>query len=439
MNRYVVATAAVTLLIVGAAFALALRDGANHASSAGPVPTVEGSSASEKPAAPSADGQAALTTTASLATATVPASVRLGTWQRLPAAPIAVPYTSASVWTGTEMLIFGRVTSLKGGFATFDVAAAYNPATETWRKLHPGPGLNREGHDEAVWTGSEMLVTGITSAAYNPATNRSRLLPAPPPGWDPAFTVWTGRRLIGWGGGCCGDSNAWGAAYTPATNSWEMLPRAPLAGRQGTVGAWTGTELIIVGGNDADGKVFATAAARAPHGRDGDVGRHRSPRRWRPTRVGNGPGEPVCRRSGLQPVDQPLAAAARHGNQSRRARRRVDRQPAAGMGRGDHPRRCLRSPAARARLRPGDQPLVAAAGLAATWPIRGDRGLDRGQDDPLGRQAGRLWIRRAVCRWGRLHARQALGLRKSTLMMRLTGAGARTRRWPAGEGSRAVR
>jgi hypothetical protein len=270
MNRYVVATAAVTLLIVGAAFAFALRDGANHASSAGPVPTVEGSSASEKPAAPSADGQAALTTTASLATATVPASVRLGTWQRLPAAPIAVPYTRASVWTGTEMLIFGRVTSLKGGFATgkyFDVAAAYNPATETWRKLHPGPGFRggSEGHDEAVWTGSEMLVTGITNAAYKPATNHWRLLPAPPEGWGaPAFTVWTGRQLIGWGGGCCGDSNAWGAAYTPATNSWEMLPPAPLAGRQGTVGAWTGTELIIVGGNDADGKVFATAAAYNP-------------------------------------------------------------------------------------------------------------------------------------------------------------------------------
>jgi hypothetical protein len=103
------------------------------------------------------------------------------TWHRLPALQIDAPYISTSVWTGTEFLIFGRTrTDVTGG--DFDVAAAYNPTTDTWRKL-PG-GSNREGAFEgankSVWTVSEMLIWGITNKAFDPATNRWRSLPEPP-------------------------------------------------------------------------------------------------------------------------------------------------------------------------------------------------------------------------------------------------------------------
>src|SRR5712691_7562110 len=155
---------------------------------------------------------------------------KVGTWQRLPAAPIEAPYVRESVWTGTEMLVFGRVMSfLPGG--DFDVAAAYDPATHTWRKLPAGPDREGsfEGGNQAVWTGSEMLVWGITNKAFNPTTGRWRLLSDPPLSWGgPAVTVWTGRQMIGWGGGCCDDSTADGEAYNPATDSWETLPKAPL-------------------------------------------------------------------------------------------------------------------------------------------------------------------------------------------------------------------
>src|SRR5204862_390002 len=71
-------------------------------------------------------------------------------------------------------------------------------------------------------------------------------------------------RRRGPGGACCGDAVAGGMAYTPATNSWEELPPAPLAGRQSLTGAWDGSELILVGGSDADGNVFSGAAAYDP-------------------------------------------------------------------------------------------------------------------------------------------------------------------------------
>jgi len=85
-----------------------------------------------------------------------------------------------------------------------------------------------------------------------------------------AVTVWTGRQVLTWGGGCCDDYSAGGAAYTPATNTWQRLPASPLEGRHAT-GAWTGKELIVVGGIGKDNggnvvgyKVFADAAAYDP-------------------------------------------------------------------------------------------------------------------------------------------------------------------------------
>jgi N-acetylneuraminic acid mutarotase len=79
-----------------------------------------------------------------------------------------------------------------------------------------------------------------------------------------AVTVWTGKEVLMWGGGCCGNSSADGVAYNPTTNTWSKLPRSPLPGRQQTVAAWTGKELIVAGGNDADGNLFADAASYDP-------------------------------------------------------------------------------------------------------------------------------------------------------------------------------
>jgi hypothetical protein len=212
--------------------------------------------------------QAGPTVTSAVATATRLARVARpnGTWRRLPGAPIPAPYTLASVWTGSEMLIFGRVSRTLPA-RDFDVLGSYRPATSSWRRLPPGPGHKgaSEGSQAAVWTGKEMVTWGITTAAFSPLTGRWRALPVSPIAGRaaPTLVVWTGRQMIGWGGGCCGESAADGAAYTPTTNSWRKLPTGPLAGRYAS-GAWTGRDLIIAGGSNADGKVFADAAAYAP-------------------------------------------------------------------------------------------------------------------------------------------------------------------------------
>ena len=182
-----------------------------------------------------------------------------GSWHRLPAAPITPDFNRTSVWTGKEMLVFGRdqQTALDANgnpYATksLNVAAAYNPRTDTWRSLDPPRATTGFMNLSSVWTGKEMLVWGQgTREAFNPVTNTwrglsgSRLLSI-----HDGFgaVVWTGRELIGWGGGCCGDAFSDGVAYSAARSTWRALPRAPLAGSQHPLSVWTGRRMIVISG-----------------------------------------------------------------------------------------------------------------------------------------------------------------------------------------------
>jgi len=133
-----------------------------------------------------------------------------------------------------------------------------------------------------AWTGREVLVVGGAveagdgtsldleqpGAAYDPAADAWRALPAPP--LEPRRSMawaWTGRELVVWGGigrlGVLAD----GAAYDPAADAWRTLPPSPLSPRSGAGAVWTGAELLVLGGSDlagglADGAAYDPAADR---------------------------------------------------------------------------------------------------------------------------------------------------------------------------------
>jgi len=223
-------------------------------------PATPGSSAS-----PAASASPPGTPTASPSASTpAPPPPEAGTWRLLPAAPATAPLGSlVSVWTGSQMLIRG----VSWGQPPKAVTLSYTPATGIWRTLAPGPApLTVEGWDSAIWTGKEMLTFGPGgTGAYNPVTGTWRPVSPNMLGTLGAVRVWTGRQAIFWGGGCCGEALADGAAYTPAANTWQALPRAPLSARYAS-GVWTGTEVIIAGGMSPDPamQVFADAAAYNP-------------------------------------------------------------------------------------------------------------------------------------------------------------------------------
>src|SRR5438128_7048107 len=117
--------------------------------------------------------------------ATAAARPLSGTWRALPKAPIAPNDGGlASVWTGRQMIVFGRSAKKALGGATsnrVNVAAAYDPPRNVWRRLSPPKPTPSFMDNDAVWTGKEVLVWGQgTRLAYNPQTNRWRRLPNSP-------------------------------------------------------------------------------------------------------------------------------------------------------------------------------------------------------------------------------------------------------------------
>ena len=197
-----------------------------------------------------------------LGSSTKPATA---SWRPIPAAPLAFEAGQTSVWTGKELIVSGLTGAGADGnlLEATEAALAYDPARRSWRRLAAPPKTEAYCRRKAVWTGREMLVWGCRLTAYDPAADDWRL--RPPPASGAGIVVWTGRELVGWGGGCCGDAVARGEAYDPATESWRELAESPLAPEQEPLGAWSGHELILfVSGTSAvDGKPLPDKLARA--------------------------------------------------------------------------------------------------------------------------------------------------------------------------------
>jgi hypothetical protein len=198
-----------------------------------------------------------------------------GEWRRIAAAPFEQAAISG-VWTGREAIV-----AFDPGFAPHAMRfAAYDPATDRWAEP-PAPPIGLQAPfaltPVAVWSGDEVLVWGyadgpggdsfdgqMRAMAYDPSRHSWRTLPDPPvQGLIRAEPVWTGTELLVWGGNVSGaEVPAQGAGYNPVTDHWRTLPAGPLAARENPTTIWTGREMIIWGGIFGDP---TEGAAYNPH------------------------------------------------------------------------------------------------------------------------------------------------------------------------------
>ena len=201
-----------------------------------------------------------------------------GRWSPMAASPTGPLRGATAVWTGSRMLVWGSAPTGPGDgpAPTVETGAAYDPAADRWTPISPSP-LRTVGGHSAVWTGERMLVWGgsvgespiADGASYDPATDRWTELPPAP--LDPRYdhtAVWTGDRMIVWGGFSGEESPsrtafADGAAYDPVTDAWSTLPAAPIPGRAMHVAVWTGGSMVIWGGTGATG-ITADGASYDP-------------------------------------------------------------------------------------------------------------------------------------------------------------------------------
>jgi N-acetylneuraminic acid mutarotase len=167
-----------------------------------------------------------------------------------------------AVWTGSRMIVWGGETDLTTS-VVFRDGGSYDPVTDTWTTLSLVNAPSARTLHTAVWTGSRMIVWGgydglssfQSGGRYDPATNtwqKTKLEGAPPARFDHT-AVWSGTRMIVWGGwNVAGSVLATGGRYDPAANSWtptSLGPGVPEA-RVDPTSVWTGDEMIIWGGSD---------------------------------------------------------------------------------------------------------------------------------------------------------------------------------------------
>ena len=172
-----------------------------------------------------------------------------------------------AVWTGDVMIVWGGHFGIDEGgccIGYYNSGGRYDPATDAWTPTSRQDGPEGHWGHTAVWTGSRMIVWGgrkgpnldvDTGARYDPVSDS----------WTPTSTlgtplrralhagVWTGDEMIVWGGvtpDIIGEvpTNT-GARYDPLTDSWTPTPTAgaPLPRARSTA-VWTGQEMIVWGG-----------------------------------------------------------------------------------------------------------------------------------------------------------------------------------------------
>ncbi len=205
-----------------------------------------------------------------------------GTWRSTTMAGAPTKRQGHSmVWTGREVLVWGGISGYTGGGCPgatyFNDGRRYDPVNDIWSPMTVSGAPTVRAGVQAQWTGKQLVIWGGYNGTGGAATNTGGLYDpsldnaagTSTTAWttmvNPAAEVvgraayasaWTGKEFLmwgGWNGGAVGT----GARYTPPitnlSNTWVQISStngtgAPEA-RYGHAAVWTGSKMIIWGGN----------------------------------------------------------------------------------------------------------------------------------------------------------------------------------------------
>lgn len=181
----------------------------------------------------------------------------------------AIDGNHRAAWTGTHMAVWGgtyAAPSGDGGAGVVGISGVqtgglYDPATNTWTPITTDGAPGGRAYHALAWTGSELLVWGggvSTGGRYTPGTDS--WLPTADAGAPSArvlpHAAWTGARLLVWSGAepslfTAGAILGDGALFDPSTDAWAPVSAvgAEASLQRGSASVWTGSELIVWGGD----------------------------------------------------------------------------------------------------------------------------------------------------------------------------------------------
>lgn len=131
----------------------------------------------------------------------------------------------------------------------------------------------------AIWTGSKMIAWGGKANGFNFATNTGGIYDPGSNSWVQTSTVgvsakqyhsaiWTGSKMIVWGGWDSSTSNPTntGAIFDPVNDGWAGISTVGSPSARYSANAfWTGSRMIIWGGVDSGGSLLNTGGIYDPN------------------------------------------------------------------------------------------------------------------------------------------------------------------------------
>ncbi len=197
-------------------------------------------------------------------------------------------YDHTAIWdtTNLRMIVWGGF----DGITALNTGGRYDPVSNSWTSTQTTNAPTGRSNHSAVWEGVYMIVWGgygggnqNTGGKYYPDNDSwsvTSTVNAPSARqYHTAVCDTTNYLMYVWGGY---DSVTWfntGGKYNVSSNSWTALPTANApAGRKDHTAVWTGAKMIVWGGRDSGGAPFNSGAVYDPTGNS-----------WAPTSLTNAP------------------------------------------------------------------------------------------------------------------------------------------------------
>ncbi|WP_340540275.1 hypothetical protein [Nocardioides sp. GXZ039] len=180
-----------------------------------------------------------------------------GPWTELPQAPLEPRHESVGVWTGSELLVAGGTTArpcppgadcaATAPSSYLRDGAAYDPATARWRAIAEAPApLARAG---AVWSGTEMIVTAWAGVfAYDPVADSWRTLGSQRLSTEPyePAPAVTPEGIVFASYEQRAKGDSPDRVLDPASGTWTRLPHDPFGESYDRSVAWDGERLWLL-------------------------------------------------------------------------------------------------------------------------------------------------------------------------------------------------
>lgn len=161
-----------------------------------------------------------------------------------------------AVWTGSQMIIWGGASDAANN-APLNTGGIFDAGTRVWKSTSMANAPSARTYAAAVWTGSKMVVWGgyngsslNTGGVFDPVTNtwRPTTQANAPEGRYFHTAVWTGTKMLVWGGFNGAHLNT-GGIYDPELDKWDPISTASAPSpRREHVSIWANDRMIVFGG-----------------------------------------------------------------------------------------------------------------------------------------------------------------------------------------------